>query len=93
MPILASKLTFWMSPSQYEWEKEDSQLPPLAENRDNVLVLYNTRLEDGGRYVCKIYTEDGRVTQNYVDLVINREYRRRRAHNRNNQFYERRRNY
>ncbi|XP_070509903.1 basement membrane-specific heparan sulfate proteoglycan core protein isoform X20 [Chironomus tepperi] len=55
---------------RYEWEKEDAELPPLAENRDNILILYNTRYDDGGRYICKIYTEDGRVTQNYVDLVI-----------------------
>ncbi|KAL7036766.1 hypothetical protein ACKWTF_008935 [Chironomus riparius] len=55
---------------RYEWEKEDADLPPLAENRDNILILYNTRYDDGGRYICKIYTEDGRVTQNYVDLVI-----------------------
>lgn len=77
---------------QYEWEKEDSELPPLAENRENILILYNTRFADGGRYICKIQTDDGRVTQNYVDLVIKREYRRRRAH-RNNQYAARRRRF
>jgi hypothetical protein len=69
---------------RYEWEKEFEELPPLAENRDNVLVLYNTRDGDGGRYICKIYAEDGSVTQNYVDLVIKREYRRRRQNYRRN---------
>jgi len=63
---------------QYEWDREDESLPPLAENRDNILVLYNTRFEDGGRYICRSYAEDGTATQNYVDLIIKREYRRRR---------------
>jgi hypothetical protein len=65
-------------------------LPPLAENRDNVLVLYNTRYEDGGRYICKIYAEDGSTSQNYVDLVIKREYRRRRQFNNRNYSHRRR---
>jgi hypothetical protein len=66
--------------SQFEWEREYERLPPLAENRDNILILYNTRYEDGGRYICKTYAEDGSMTQNFVDLVIKREYRRRRRY-------------
>jgi hypothetical protein len=48
------------------------------------LVIYNVRYEDGGRYICKSFLEDGRVTQNHVDLIIKREYRRRRQKSRKN---------
>jgi hypothetical protein len=47
---------------QFEWKRKLEQLPPLAENRDNILVLYNVRIEDRGRYICKSFLEDGRVT-------------------------------
>lgn len=76
---------------QYEWEKENEDLPPLHENRDNILVLYNTKYNDGGRYICKIFAEDGSMTQNYVDLVIKREYRRRRQNPNHRNNHHRRR--
>lgn len=80
-----------MLDSQFEWEREYEKLPPLADIRDNVLVLYNVRADDGGRYICKSYMEDGRVTQNFVDLIIKREYRRRRQSNKHNSAARRRR--
>lgn len=63
---------------QYEWEREDGIMPPLSENSDNTLILHNTRSDDAGRYICNSYAEDDTLTQNYVDLVIKREYRRKR---------------
>lgn len=77
---------------QFEWEREYDSLPPLAEVREQTLILYNTRFEDKGRYICKSFLEDGRTTQNYVDLVIKREYRRRRQNRRNKQARRRRTN-
>lgn len=72
---------------QYEWEREGSGLPPLADVRDNELLLRSTRYNDSGRYICRSFASDGTESQNYVDLVIKREYRRRRANRR----YRRRR--
>lgn len=56
-------------------------------------MLYNTRFEDGGRYTCKTFMEDGRVIQNYVDLVIKRKYRRRRQHKKKDPERRRRNNH
>lgn len=70
---------------QYEWEREYENLPPLADIRDNTLILHNTRFEDKGRYICKTTSDDGRTTTNYVDLVIKREYRRRRQNSKYDQ--------
>lgn len=62
-------------------------MPPLSENSDNVLILHNTRSDDAGRYICNSYAEDDTLTQNYVDLVIKREYRRKRQHKRQRTVY------
>ena len=44
----------------------------------NSLVLQQTRMDDSGRYICKIEYEDGTNSENYMDLVVKREYRKRR---------------
>lgn len=77
-------LSFSLSVSllQYDWEREDDVLPPLAMNNGNTLILHNVRHDDGGRYICHVQLEDGSSTTNNVDLVVKRKYRRRR-YNRN----------
>jgi hypothetical protein len=50
----------------------------MTDDQGDTLVLYHTKQEDSGRYVCRVYFIDGTSTENYVDLAINREYRRKR---------------
>lgn len=47
-------------------------------DRNNRLILHRIRSEDTGRYICQKTEPNGRVSQNYLDVVLKREYRRRR---------------
>lgn len=61
-----------------EWERESEQLPPIVDDQGSSLVIYNTRQSDSGRYICRVHFIDGTSTENYVDVIIKSEYRRRR---------------
>lgn len=50
----------------------------MAQQNDNSLVLQHARQDDSGRYICNVNYRDGTSTENYVDLVVKREYRKRR---------------
>jgi hypothetical protein len=63
---------------QFEWHREDADIPRNAEFDNNHLILNHVREEDTGRYVCHMTGIDGFVTKNYVELRIKREYRKRR---------------
>lgn len=84
-------INVYINNSQYEWERDGKDLPPLAEVEDNHLVLLHTRSDDSGRYICRSFAEDGTESQNYVDLVIKSEYRRRRQSYKNRRNNRRRR--
>lgn len=46
--------------------------------------MYNIQESDTGRYICQMTTADNIVTQNYVDVRLRREYRKRRHSHKNN---------
>lgn len=70
-------------PPQFDWRREGGQLPPTAQfGRNNRLILTSIRSEDTGRYICVKTEPNGQVTQNYMDVVLKREYRPRRRHQR-----------
>lgn len=52
-------------------------------DRQNHLILNQIRKEDIGRYICQMTTEDQRVSQNYVDVKLKREYRTSRQQREN----------
>lgn len=69
------------SPNQVEWERSDSPIPANSYYDGTRLVLSQIRRVDQGRYVCRARYPNGVTSQNYVDVKVHSEYRRKR-HNR-----------
>lgn len=68
---------FWWS--QFNWRRDGGDLPQTAQlDRNNRLILQRIRSEDIGRYICQKTEPNGQVSENYLDVVLKREYRRRR---------------
>lgn len=71
---------------QFNWHRENGEIPRTATyDRNNRLILNQIRPEDTGRYVCEMTSRDHTRTQNYVDVELKREYRRRRQHRSNSE--------
>lgn len=70
---------------QFDWRREGGNLPQTSQLDRNRLILYRIRSEDVGRYICVKTEPNGQMTQNYLDVVLKREYRRPR-HQRNYTF-------
>lgn len=72
------KRIFFSMGIQLNWRREYGEIPSTARFDRNRLILLSIRAEDTGRYICQKIEPNGQVTQNYRDVVLKREYRRRR---------------
>lgn len=60
---------------QFNWRRENGEIPRTALiDHNNRLILFRLRKEDVGRYVCTRSEPNGDVSQNYLDVVLKREY-------------------
>lgn len=67
-----------LSVTQLNWRREYGEIPQSATfDRHSRLILHHIREEDSGRYICQKTLPDGTVTQDYVDVIFKRKYRRR----------------
>lgn len=64
---------------QLHWRREYGEIPNTATyDRSNRLILHRINNDDTGRYICQKTSPDGTVTQDYLDVILKREYRRSR---------------
>ncbi|GAB0098092.1 basement membrane-specific heparan sulfate proteoglycan core protein [Sergentomyia squamirostris] len=67
-----------VSDIQFMWRREHGQISPNAHYHDGRLTLRDIHTGDAGRYICEMLLADGSIVQNFVDVRIKSEYRRRR---------------
>ena len=56
----------------------NNEIPRNAQLDGKHLTLNNVKFEDAGRYVCNMRYPNGSAAEDYVDVIIKREYRSRR---------------
>ncbi|XP_046742518.1 basement membrane-specific heparan sulfate proteoglycan core protein [Diprion similis] len=60
----------FQSRSRVEWRREGSVLPANSYRRENYLDLPQVRVEDSGRYVCRVTDAYGVSSENYINLRV-----------------------
>ncbi|KAG5680501.1 hypothetical protein PVAND_010008 [Polypedilum vanderplanki] len=68
---MSCKIFDGLSVRQYQWIKQNGQLPQYANQRLGVLTIFNVQSRDGGRYVCRVHTHDGGMHESFTDLHVN----------------------